>query len=62
MTDEEKEELLSFSEMRPGTSKICFLAHYGKLPVGWPPDWVYQSAFGDEWEAKIKGAEGTISS
>ena len=27
---------------------------YGRLPMGWPPDWIYQSAFGEEWETQIK--------
>ncbi|MFP5240079.1 MAG: pyruvate carboxylase [Acidobacteriota bacterium] len=30
------------------------LGKYGKLPLGWPADWVYQSAFGAEWAEAIK--------
>ncbi|GAB6038841.1 pyruvate carboxylase [Fundidesulfovibrio butyratiphilus] len=30
------------------------LGKYGKLPLGWPPDWVYESAFGPEWRDAIK--------
>jgi len=30
------------------------LGKYGKLPLGWPADWVYQSAFGAEWADAIK--------
>jgi pyruvate carboxylase len=30
------------------------LGGYGKLPMGWPDEWVYKSAFGDEWEEKLK--------
>ena len=26
---------------------------FGKLPLGFPPDWVYQSAFGSEWQSAI---------
>ncbi|MBU1611863.1 MAG: pyruvate carboxylase, partial [Proteobacteria bacterium] len=26
------------------------LGKFGKLPLGWPADWVYESAFGAEWE------------
>ncbi len=54
MHKEEQEELLSFFMNAPGDFKNLVLGHYGKLPMGWPPEWVYQSTFGDEWEAKIK--------
>ena len=30
------------------------LGKFGKLPLGWPPDWVYESAFGPEWREAIK--------
>jgi len=29
------------------------LGEYGKLPLGFPADWVYQSAFGDNWKDAI---------
>lgn len=29
------------------------LGKFGKLPMGFPPDWVYQSAFGADWEKAI---------
>ncbi len=29
------------------------LGKFGRLPLGFPPDWVYQSAFGDEWEKAL---------
>jgi pyruvate carboxylase len=29
------------------------LGRYGKLPLGFPPDWVYQSAFGKNWEKAL---------
>ncbi len=29
------------------------LGKYGKLPLGWPPEWVYESAFGSEWKAAM---------
>ena len=54
MNKEEQEELLGFFRNAPGDFKNLVLGHYGKLPMGWPPEWVYQSTFGDEWEAKIK--------
>jgi len=30
------------------------LGKYGKLPLGWPADWVYESAFGAEWKTAIE--------
>ncbi|MDR2368766.1 MAG: pyruvate carboxylase [Deltaproteobacteria bacterium] len=30
------------------------LGRFGPLPLGFPPDWVYQSAFGQEWEAAVR--------
>ncbi|NLM52990.1 MAG: biotin attachment protein [Firmicutes bacterium] len=47
---EEQEELLSLFANAPGDFKNLILGHYGKLPMGWPADWVYQSAFGNEWK------------
>jgi pyruvate carboxylase len=29
------------------------LGKFGKLPLGFPPDWVYQSAFGREWKQAL---------
>lgn len=26
---------------------------FGKLPLGWPPNWVYESAFGADWEKAV---------
>jgi pyruvate carboxylase len=54
MTKEEQEELLNLFRNAPGDFRNLILGHYGKLPMGWPPEWVYKSTFGDEWEAKIR--------
>lgn len=54
MEEEEKQELLQLFRQAPGDFKNLILGHYGKLPVGWPEDWVYQSAFGEAWQEKIK--------
>jgi pyruvate carboxylase len=54
MEKEEQEELLGLFRNAPGDFKNLILGHYGKLPMGWPPEWVYKSTFGDEWERKIK--------
>jgi pyruvate carboxylase len=35
--------------------KNLLLGKFGKLPLGWPPDWVYQSVFGQEaWRKAIE--------
>jgi len=54
MDNDEQEELLGLFRNAPGDFKNLILGHYGKLPMGWPPDWVYKSTFSDEWENKIK--------
>ncbi len=54
MEDHEREELLSLFRTAPGDFKNLLLGGYGKLPMGWPAEWVYRSAFGEEWQAKIK--------
>lgn len=54
MNKEEQEEILALFRNATGDFKNLLLGHYGKLPMGWPPDWVYKSTFGDEWEMKIK--------
>jgi pyruvate carboxylase len=50
MSKEEQRELLTLFRKAPGDFKNLLLGGYGKLPMGWPDEWVYQSAFGDEWE------------
>jgi len=54
MTTAEQEELLTLFRNAPGDFKNLLLGNYGRLPVGWPADWVYQSAFGEEWQAKLR--------
>jgi pyruvate carboxylase len=50
----EQDELLTLFRNAPGDFKNLLLGNYGRLPVGWPADWVYQSAFGDEWQARLR--------
>lgn len=50
MSKEEQKELLTLFRKTPGDFKNLLLGGYGKLPMGWPDEWVYQSAFGDEWK------------
>jgi pyruvate carboxylase len=54
MEKDEQDELLTLFRNAPGDFKNLLLGNYGKLPVGWPADWVYKSTFGEEWETKIK--------
>lgn len=54
MNPEQQEELLGLFSSAPGDFKNLILGGYGRLPQGWPEDWVYKSAFGDSWEEKIK--------
>ncbi len=49
----EQEELLQLFSAAPGDFKNLLLGNYGKLPDGWPAEWVYRSTFGEEWEARI---------
>jgi pyruvate carboxylase len=60
MNPDEKDELMSLFGSAPGDFKNLLMGVYGKLPVGWPADWVYESAFGDSWKERI--AERTENS
>lgn len=59
MEPEEQEELLQLFRQAPGDFKNLILGHYGRLPVGWPDEWVYKSAFGEAWKEKIKERKDT---
>jgi pyruvate carboxylase len=54
MEKNEQEELLLLFRNAPGDFKNLLLGNYGRLPVGRPAEWVYKSAFGDEWKSKMK--------
>jgi pyruvate carboxylase len=54
MDTDEQEELLGLFRNAPGDFSNLILGHYGKLPMGWPPDWVYMSTFGDDWGKRIR--------
>jgi pyruvate carboxylase len=54
MSKQEKDELLELFSNAPGDFKSLLMGNYGKLPMGWPPDWVYKSAFGGDWQKVIK--------
>jgi pyruvate carboxylase len=50
---EEQEELLGLFRGAPGDFKNLLLGAYGRLPAGWPAEWVYRSAFGEEWRERL---------
>ena len=54
MSPNEQEELLSLFQNSPGDFKNLLLGDYGKLPMGWPAEWIYRSTFSDDWESKIR--------
>lgn len=54
LSEKDQKELLLLFRQAPGDFKNLLLGNYGKLPNGWPADWVYQSAFGDNWQQKIQ--------
>ena len=54
MTEAEQAELYQLFSGAAGDFKNLLLGKYGRLPVGWPADWVYQSTFGDEWQEHIQ--------
>ncbi len=51
---EEQDEMLELFRNAPGDFKNLITGRYGKLPMGWPADWVYRSAFGDQWQERKK--------
>jgi pyruvate carboxylase len=53
MDKAEQDELLQLFRAAPGDFKNLLLGNYGRLPVGWPTDWVYRSTFGEEWQKKV---------
>lgn len=54
MNNNEKDELGRLFKSAPEDFKQLLLGGYGKLPMGWPDDWVYESTFGIEWKEKVR--------
>jgi pyruvate carboxylase len=49
-----KRDRLVLFEHANDALKNLLLGKFGKLPLGWPPEWVYQSVFGqDSWRQAI---------
>jgi pyruvate carboxylase len=53
LPEDEKDLLLALYAGATDDLKNLLMGAYGPLPFGWPADWVYQSAFGPEWQAKV---------
>ncbi len=50
---EDQEVLLTVYGGATDDLKNLLLGAYGPLPFGWPAEWVYRSAFGEDWEAVV---------
>lgn len=53
LTKEEQREMLRLFCHAPGDFKNLLLGQYGRMPAGWPDDWVYKSAFGKDWRSAL---------
>jgi len=53
LTDLERDARLDLYRDSNDAFRNLLLGKYGKLPLGFPPDWVYQSAFGVEWKTAV---------
>jgi len=54
MEKKEQDELLELFSGVSSDFKNLLLGKYGRLPVGWPDEWVYRSTFGEDWDSAIK--------
>ncbi len=46
------ERLMLYKESNDAFRNLL-LGKFGRMPLGFPPDWVYESAFGDQWQNAI---------
>jgi len=46
--DVKKDRLVLFSHANDALKNLL-LGKFGKLPLGWPADWIYESVFGENW-------------
>jgi pyruvate carboxylase len=53
LTQADENVLLKLYSGATDDLKNLLLGKYGPLPFGWPKDWVYRSAFGDDWEGRV---------
>ncbi len=54
LTDDIKKQRLMIYQDANDAFRDLLLGRFGKLPLGFPPEWVYQSAFGPEYKAAMK--------
>jgi len=52
-TELEREARLDLYRDSNDAFRNLLLGKFGRLPLGFPPDWVYQSAFGAEWREAV---------
>jgi len=53
LTAHEREARLDLYRDSNDAFRNLLLGKFGKLPLGFPADWVYQSAFGSDWKVAI---------
>ncbi len=54
LTEQEKKDRLILFKHANDSLRNLLLGKFGRLPLGWPADWVYESVFGDEYRAAIE--------
>lgn len=54
LTSHEREARLDLYRDSNDAFRNLLLGKYGKLPLGFPADWVYQSAFGADWKVAVQ--------
>ncbi len=59
LTKNEREARLDLYRDSNDAFRQLLLGKYGKLPLGFPADWVYQSAFGPEWKTAVESRTET---
>ncbi|SKA93846.1 pyruvate carboxylase [Paucidesulfovibrio gracilis DSM 16080] len=53
LSDQERKARLTIYRDCNDAFRDLLKGKFGKLPLGWPPNWVYESAFGLEWEKAV---------
>lgn len=54
LSEELKTKRLKLYKDSNDAFRDLLLGRYGRLPLGFPPDWVYKSAFGEEYKKALK--------
>ncbi len=53
LTDQEKSDRLILFEHANDSLRNLLLGKFGRLPLGWPADWIYQSVFKEEYRSAL---------